>query len=83
MAQLSARVLACSRQVPMRLMVRGRRMMTGLSLRRGHTGLGRRSLIEVVGINLLLAVGLHQRRGKSAHCEYESEHSERLHKYLV
>jgi len=59
-------VLARRLHVLGRLMVGGRGTVIRLCL----GGLGSSGLFEVVRVNFLLSVGLHQERGPSTNCEY-------------
>jgi hypothetical protein len=67
--RLSAGALACRSHVLARLMVGGRSVVIRLCFQAVHIGFGRRRLIEVVWVNFLLTVGLHQENGKNTNCE--------------
>src|SRR5208337_1737543 len=64
--RLLAGALACRLRLLGRLMAGGRGMVIRLCL----GGLGGSRLIEVVRVNFLLSVGLHQERGPSTDCDY-------------
>src|SRR5271166_3598020 len=65
--RLPAGVLACRLHVLGRLMVD---LVVRLRLRGVRVGLGSGGLLEVVRVNFLLSVGLHQERGPSTDCDY-------------
>jgi len=78
--RLSAAVLASSSSVLGRLMGGGGAVIRSC-LQGVHIRFGRRRLIEVIRVNFLLSVGLHQENGKNTNCERKNEHSKGLHKF--